>query len=175
MEDENLKLPIVKITPDNYHKFIFEIKDKLNKIGVIINFYYFRSRGNGNIITIGLKKEKFNNFSLVQLPISYNSEDYYLCNDIDEFYECVYKYLTNYYEFLKKQEIESNQTYYYFYITIRTQYLYKTVYQKNLENKVNVKKIYEAYPNEGVVIIYSQQITEEEFNYFTKTNNNEQD
>lgn len=53
--------------------------------------------------------------------------------------------------------------------------MYKTVYQKNLENRVNVKK---AYPNEGVVIIYSQQITEEEFNYFTKqenTNNHEQD
>ena len=29
--EEKLKLPIVKITPNNYQKFIFEIKDKLNQ------------------------------------------------------------------------------------------------------------------------------------------------
>lgn len=57
--EEKLKLPIVKITPNNYQKFIFEIKDKLNQIGVIFNFYYFRGTDNvGNTITIGLKKRK---------------------------------------------------------------------------------------------------------------------
>lgn len=164
--EEKLKLPIVKITPNNYQKFIFEIKDKLNQIGVIFNFYYFRGTDNvGNTITIGLKKENDDNFYLIELPLYYNSEDYYLCNNVDEFCEYVYKYVSNYFEFKRKQEIECNQKYYYFYITIRTQQIYNTIYQKNLENKVNVKRIYEAHPNESVVIVYSQQITEEEFNY----------
>ena len=33
--EEKLKLPIVKITPNNYQKFIFEIKDKLNENFII--------------------------------------------------------------------------------------------------------------------------------------------
>lgn len=173
--EEKLKLPIVKVTVDNYYKLMTEIKNNLSLIGITFNFYYYAS--NNKNIMIGLTNINCI-FYLKELPINYNSEDYYLCNDIDEFCEYVYKYITNYYDFKRKQEIECHQTYYYFYITIRTQYLYKTIYQKNLENKVNVKRIYEAYPNEGVVIIYSQQITEEEFNYFTKqenTNNHEQD
>lgn len=174
--EEKLKLPIVKITPNNYQKFIFEIKDKLNQIGVIFNFYYFRGTDNvGNTITIGLKKENDDNFYLIELPLYYNSEDYYLCNDIDEFCEYVYKYVSNYFEFKRKQEIECNQTYYYFYITIRTQNNYKAICQKNDENKIDMIKLYNTFQNESVIIIYSQQISEEEFNFLTKTNNHEQD